>query len=155
MKKLGITLVAMVAVFSLSGCGCQKKPTETTKPEENVTNPDGTLKENVNTNEGVVKEQVVGNITLKDVNVVSTAYSATIRITATNNTDSDVSLSYFKIILKDKDGKNILGTNANGEDEFAVAPVYGTIKAKESKTLNASIDRNLDNVASFEYELVK
>ena len=59
-------------------------------------------------------------------------------------------VNYFKVYLKDKDGNNILGNDA-----FAVAPAYGPIKSKKSQVLYANIDRNLSEVYSISYEMVK
>lgn len=157
MKKIiNLSLMSLLCVLLITGCG--KKKEESNNPvndnkEPNIKdeiNEDGTLKKEVNNNSGVVKEQVVEGITLKNIELTSTAYTSTLKIEALNNTNEDITLKYFKVYLKDKDGKNILGN-----DEYAVASVYGTIKSKETKVLYANIDRNLSEVYSIDYEMVK
>ena len=157
MKKIiNLSLMLLLCVTLVTGCGKKKDETNNTgndNQENNIKdeiNEDGTLKEEVNNNSGVVKEQIVEGITLKNVELTSTAYTSTLKIEALNNTNEDITLNYFKVYLKDKDGNNILGN-----DSFAVAAVYGTIKSKESKVLYANIDRNLSEVYSISYEMVK
>ena len=156
MKNIAkIALISLVGLTLISGCGCSKKEeTDTQKKEQeklkSEINSDGTLKEEVNKNKGVVKEQTVEGITLTKTNFVTTAYTTTITVVAKNNTNSDITLEYFEVYLKYKNGKNVLG-----DGEFAPAPVFGTIKANEEKTLTVNIDRNLSEVESIEYKMVK
>ena len=157
MKKIiNLSLMLLLCVTLVTGCGKKKEENNNTVNDNQETNikdeinEDGTLKEEVNNNSGVVKEQTVEGITLKNTELTSTAYTSTLKIEALNNTNEDITLDYFKVYLKDKDGNNILG-----DDAFAVAAVYGTIKSKESKVLYANIDRNLSEVYSISYEMVK
>ena len=153
MKKIiSLSFMLLLCLTLVTGCGKSNKK-ETTTDEKNIkeeTNDDGTLKEDKNENKGVLKEQVVEGITLNSVELKSTAYSSTMSIKATNNTDSVITFQYLKVYFKDKDGKTILG-----ENEFAVASLFGTINSKESKTLNLNADRDLSNVYSISYEMVK
>ena len=152
MKKIiSLSLILLLCLTLVTGCGKSNKKED--NKENNIKdeiNEDGTLKEDKNENKGVLKEQVVEGITLSDVELKSTAYSSTMSIKATNNTDSAITFKYFKVYFKDKDGKNILGENV-----FAVASLFGTINSKESKTLNLNADRDLSNIYSISYEMVK
>lgn len=153
-------LISLMGLALVTGCGCSNTKKDN-KPNTGVDakeqeklkseiNADGTLKEEVNDNKGVVKEQTVEGITLTKTNFVSTAYTTTITVVAKNNTSNDITLEYFEVYLYDKNGKNVLG-----DGEFAVASVFGTIKANEEKTLTMNIDRNLNEVESIEYKMVK
>lgn len=150
MKKALFIILSFVSIMSISGCGCNKKQENPTNNQDSIKNEDGTLKETVNTNTGVTKIQEVDGITLSEPALVSTAYNSVLTIKAENKTKSDISLNYFKVYFKDKDGKYIL-TDPN----YAVAPVYGTIKSNESMTLIANIDSNLNSVYTIEYEMIK
>lgn len=153
MKKLiSLSLMLLLCLTLVTGCGksAKKEESEIDKNIKEEINDDGTLKEDKNENKGVLKEQTVEGITLNSVELKSTAYSSTMSVTATNNTNNDITFNYFKVYFKDKDGKNILG-----ENNFAVATLFGTLKSKESKVLNLSVDSNLSNVYSISYEMVK
>ena len=153
MKKIiSLSFMLLLCLTLVTGCGKSNKK-ETTTDEKNIKeeiNDDGTLKEDKNENKGVLKEQVVEGITLNSVELKSTTYSSTMSVTATNNTNNDITSNYFKVYFKDKDGKNILG-----EGSFAVATLFGTLKSKESKILSLNVDTNLSDVYSISYEMVK
>ena len=143
MKKIvNIGLVLLLCLFFITGCKKEDK--------KNDVNDNGTLKEEKNNNKGVLKEQVIDGITISGVKLNSTTYSATMSINATNDTENDITLEYFKVYFKDEDGNNILGG-----DSFALIPVFDTIKSKETKVLSTNIDRNLSSVYSVSYEIVK
>lgn len=156
MKKIiSLSLMFILCFGIITGCGKKK---ENDKPEQNnpelhekeEVNEDGTLKEDINSNKGVIEDKNVDGITIHNVELKSTTYSSTLTISAKNNTDSDITLEYFKVYLKDKDGNNILG-----EGSFAVATVFGTIESSQEKILNVDFDRDLSNVYDIEYEMVK
>lgn len=153
MKKIiSLSLMLLLCLTLVTGCGKsnEKEDVIDNKNIKDEINDDGTLKEDKNENKDVLKEQVIEGITLSNIELKSTAYSSTMSIKATNNTDSDITFQYLKVYFKDKDGKNILG-----EDVFAVAPLFGTINSKESKILNLNADRDLSNVYSISYEMIK
>ena len=152
MKKIiSLSLMLLLCLTLVTGCGkSNKKEDNKDNNIKDEINDDGTLKENKNENKGVLEEQVVDGVTISDIELKSTAYSSTMSIKATNNTDSAITFEYFKVYFKDKDGKNILGENG-----FAIAPLFGTINPRESKTLNLSADIDLSNVYSISYEMIK
>ena len=150
MKKIiNILLLLLICFVLIIGCG-KKKESSPNVNIKNEINPDGTLKEEINNNSGVVKEQIVEGITLKNIELKTTAYTSNLKIDALNNTNEDIKLEYFKVYLKDKNGNNILENNG-----FAIASVYGIIKSKETKVLYVSFDKNLSEVQSIIYEMVK
>ena len=66
--------------------------------------------------------------------------------TFSNNSDSDYKLDEYIIIIKDK----------NGEEIVRIPGYVGdTIKAGETRTINSSVDRDLSNAGSIEYEVKK
>lgn len=140
-----ILIITLVYCALLCGCGKPK-----TIIDDTITNSDGTLKETVNTNANVIKEQTVGGIKLGNVNLINTNYSAVLTVDATNTTDRDIKLEYFKVYLKDENGKDIL-SNPN----YIIVPVSGTIKVGETMKLTSNIDRSLQSVFALTYEIVK
>lgn len=156
MKKIiSLSLMLIFCFGIVTGCGKKKENDNPVQDnsESNVkeeVNEDGTLKEDINSNKGVIEEKVVEGITIHNAELKTTTYSSTLTISATNNTDSDITLEYFKVYLKDKDGNNILG-----EGSFAVASVFGTIESGQEEILNIDFDRDLSNVYDIDYEMVK
>lgn len=150
-KVISLSLVLLLCLTLVTGCGKSNKKED--NKENNIKdeiNEDGTLKEDKNENKGVLKEQVVDGITISDVELKTTAYSTVLSITATNNTNNDITFEYFEVYFKDKDGKNVLGDNS-----FALITVFDTIKSKESKPLSLTVDRNLSDVYSITYKMIK
>ena len=64
----------------------------------------------------------------------------------TNSTSTDYKLDEYIIIIKDKDGKEIVRIPGYVGD---------TIKAGETRTINSSVDIDLSNAGSIEYEVKK
>ena len=144
MKKNLLTILAIFLVVGVvSGCSCKKKDSKDGK-----TTPNGNTKqeESYNTNEDVIKDQDVEGLKLTNTSLVSTEYSATLVTSVTNPTSSDIDVRIFYIHVKDKDGNEIVTLQGY---------VGGKVPAGETREITSSVDRNLDDAASIEYELVE
>ena len=139
MKKIIMTSMSMLLVLGLvTGCGCNKK-------EENK-KTETTEEVKVNTNKEVVKEQEVEGIKMTNTSLRTENGISTLQTDVTNSTSTDYKLDEYTIIVKDKDGKEIVRMPGYVGD---------TIKAGETKTINSSVDIDLSNAASIEYEVKK
>jgi hypothetical protein len=128
-----IALSMLLVLGVATGCGCSKK--ETTEPTVQV-----------NTEKDVIKDQEVDGITLTNTSLIVTDGISKLVTEATNTTDSDYELDEFTIIVKDADG-NVITT----------IPGYvgSVIKSGETRTINSSVDIDLINAKSVEYEIKK
>ena len=136
MKKIVIlTLSALLLVGLITGCGCKKKEKETKKDEVKV-----------NTNKEVIKDQEVDGIKMTNTSMVTTNGITKLTTSVTNDTDTDYKLNEYMIIIKDKEGKEIVKIPGYVGD---------TIKAGETRTINSSVDIDLSKAASIEYEVKK
>lgn len=134
-KIFGLCLVGVFAVACVTGCGCQKKnDKEKNEPEESY-----------NTNKGVIEDKEIGGLKLTNTSLVSKKYSAILVTQVSNLTDSDITVGFFKIHVKDKKG-----------NEITTLPGYvgGEVPAGESREITSYADINLDNAYKIEYEIV-
>ena len=139
MKKTFLTGLAIILVLGIStGCGCMKKK-EKNKTEDKT-------KETYNTNENVIKDQEVEGLKLTNTSLVSTENSAQLVTSVSNPTDKDIEVKIFYIHVKDKNGDEIVKLKGY---------VGGVVPAGQTRDITSNVDRNLDNAASIEYELIK
>ncbi len=137
MKKMIMSLILMLLVLGLiTGCGCSKK--ETTKKEENEVK--------INTNENVIKDQEIDGIKMTNTSMITTNGITKLVTNVTNESNGDYQLEEYTIIVKDKEGKEIIRIPGY---------VGETIKAGETKIINSSVDMDLSNAESIEYEVKK
>ena len=136
MKKIiMMSFTVLLIVGLVTGCGCKKK--EKVKVKEEI---------KVNTNKDVIKNQEVDGIKMTNTSMVTTNGLTKLVTSVTNDTDKDYKLDEYMIIIKDKDGKEIVKIPGYVGD---------TIKAGETRTINSSVDIDLSNAASIEYEVKK
>ena len=146
MKKKFLTILSAFLVVGLAtGCGC-KKSGKTAEEKKNAEEEKKKTEERYNTNEEVIKDQEVEGLKLTNTSLVSTEYSATLVTSVTNPTSSDIDVRIFYIHVKDKDGNEIVTLQGY---------VGGKVPAGETREITSSVDRNLDDAASIEYELVE
>ena len=138
-KVINITLMLLVCLTLVTGCGKDKSKNEDKKDDNKTT-------VEVNNNEEVTKDQNIEWITITNTSLVYEEEISYLKSTVTNNTGSDYELNEYKINVKDSDG-NIIVT----------MPGYvgSVIKNGESKTINTMISEDLNNAYSIEYEVVK
>lgn len=140
MKKIiNITLMLLVCLTLVTGCGKDKSKNEDKKDDNKTT-------VEVNNNEEVTKDQNIEGITITNTSLVYEDGISYLKATVTNNTGSDYELNEYKINVKDNNG-NIIVT----------MPGYvgSVIKNGESKTVNTMISEDLSKAYSIEYEVVK
>lgn len=138
MKKIiMMSFTVLLIVGLVTGCGCKKKEKVKVKVKEEI---------KVNTNKDVIKNQEVDGIKMTNTSMVTTNGLTKLVTSVTNDTDKDYKLDEYMIIIKDKDGKEIVKIPGYVGD---------TIKAGETRTINSSVDIDLSNAASIEYEVKK
>lgn len=138
MKKIiMMSFTVLLIVGLVTGCGCKKKEKVKVKVKEEI---------KVNTNKDVIKNQEVDGIKMTNTSMVTTNGLTKLVTSVTNDTDKDYKLDEYRIIIKDKDGKEIVKIPGYVGD---------TIKAGETRTINSSVDIDLSNAASIEYEVKK
>ena len=140
MKKIiNITLMLLVCLTLVTGCGKDKSKNEDKKDDNKTT-------VEVNNNEEVTKDQNIEGIMITNTSLVYEDGISYLKATVTNNTGSDYELNEYKINVKDNNG-NIIAT----------MPGYvgSVIKNGESKTVNTMISEDLSKAYSIEYEVVK
>ena len=140
MKKIiNITLMLLVCLTLVTGCGKDKSKNEDKKDDNKTT-------VEVNNNEEVTKDQNIEGITITNTSLVHEDGISYLKATVTNNTGSDYELNEYRINVKDSDG-NIIVT----------MPGYvgSVLKNGESKTINTMISEDLSKAYSIEYEVVK
>ena len=137
MKKVMTLSISMLLVLGLvTGCGCNKKEEKKEQKEE----------VKVNTNKDVIKDQEVDGIKMTNTSFVTTNGITKLVTNVTNSSDEDYSLEEYIIIIKDKEGNEIVRIPGYVGD---------TIKAGETRTINSSVDRDLSDAGSIEYEVKK
>ena len=83
---------------------------------------------------------------MTNTSMVTTNGITKLTTSVTNDTDTDYKLNEYMIIIKDKEGKEIVKIPGYVGD---------TIKAGETRTINSSVDIDLSKAASIEYEVKK
>lgn len=98
MKKIGIGFLVTIFLLGMTGCGCSKK--EEVKPEENTAHG--------NTNEGVIKDQELGALKFTNTALVIDDDKSKLTTLVINESDEDIQVENFDIIVKDIDGNTIV-----------------------------------------------
>ena len=139
MKKIfGISLVVLSLVFTLTGCGCNKKEEEKKVETEYVDNK-------YNTNEGIIEDKTVGELKFTNTSLLTKENYSTLITLVTNPTDKAISVRIFNIYVKDKNGKTLVTLQGY---------VGGEIPAGESREITSNVDMSLANAHTVEYEIV-
>ena len=134
-KTIIMSLAILLTVGIVTGCGCKKKEKETVKEEIKV-----------NTNKDVIKDQEVDGIKMTNTSMVTTNGITKLVTNVANDSNVHYKLDEYTIIIKDKEGKEIVRIPGYVGD---------TIKAGETRTINSSVDIDLSNAGSIEYEVKK
>lgn len=124
--------VVLATTLLLTGCGKKKE-----EPKNDVKS---------NTEENVIKDQEVDGLKMTNTSLTITNGISTLVTEVSNNTGVDYQLEEFTITIKDKDG-NVLATLPGYVGE--------TIENGSTKTIDSSIDIDLSNATSVEYEIKK
>lgn len=136
MKK--VLFVSLVAILTLTtvGCGCDKKGTEKgkNKKEETV----------VNTEKEVIKDQKVEVFKMTNTSLTYDGSLSTLVTEVTNTSKETQHIKTFNIIVKDKDGKQMVKMLGYIGEE---------IPGGESRTITSSTNMDISKAASVEYSV--
>lgn len=134
-KVLLITLIASISLLSI-GCGCEKKE----KKKEEKTE----IK--VNSEENVVKDQEVETFKMTNTSLTYDGKMSTLLTDVTNISQNKEMLKSFNIIVKDKDGNEII---------TLLGYIGEEIEPGEIRTITSGTDMDLSKAASIEYTINK
>lgn len=134
MKK--ITIGIILTLLLVTGCG--------KKSEENPNNQKESIK--VNTSENVIKDQKIEVFEFTNTSLIYSEGTTRFETTVTNTSDETAYLSEFRIHVKDKEGKEV---------EQLVGFVGSELKSKESRIINSYSVKDLTDVDTIEYEVIR
>lgn len=137
MKKILIIITITVMTFTITGCGCSKNEKKLVKKEK-------TPVVKTNDKEGVIKDQQVEMFKMQDTSVTYDGETSTLITFVTNTSNETQTFDSFNIVVKDKDGKELITMLGFANNE---------LKAGETKTIISSTDVNLLKAASVEYSV--
>ena len=134
MKKILRNISLICLCLLLTGCFGKKK--EETKKEE--------PKKTVVKSKNVIKDQTIDGIKISDVDLSVTDGASTYTAKVTNTTKKDIAVEDIDIIVKDKDGNQLVQL---------LGYVGGTIKPDDSKPITSSTDADLKKADSITYKI--
>ena len=138
MKK--ILVIGLIMALSLTtGCGCDKKEKENNKKKEEK-------KIEVNDNKGVVEDKEVEGLNLTNTSLTWDGSQSKLVTEVSNNTGADKELRSFNILVKDKNGKEMI---------TLLGYVGEVIPNGKVRTITSFASENLTDAVSVEYTINK
>lgn len=122
-------MLVLLIIVTLTGCN----------KSENV-EPNKEIEANTNTN--VIADKELDALTFTNTSLVNTNGVSELTTTVTNNSETDITIDTFKIIIKNKNGDIVKET---------VGYVGGVIKSKGNKVIITSMNIDLSNAYDIEY----
>ena len=138
-KKILLTLVMLLSISLVTGCGCGKKKSDgkdSTKKEDKI---------EYNTNKGVVEDKEVEGLKLTNTSLKTSEYNSTLVTSVSNPTNKDIYVRIFNIYVKDKEGNTIVTLQGY---------VGGIVPAGDTRNITSNVDMNLKDAYKVDYELV-
>lgn len=134
MKK--VLLIGMMGVFALTtvGCGCDKKKKEEKKDVKVVEN----------TEKDVIKDQEVEVFKMTNTSLVYDGSLSTLVTDVTNTSTETQYMKSFDIIVKDKDGQEML---------TMLGYIGEEIPGGETRTITSNTDMDISKAGSVEYKI--
>lgn len=134
MKK--VLLIGMMGVLALAtvGCGCDKKKKEEEKDVKVVEN----------TEKDVIKDQEVEVFKMTNTSLVYDGSLSTLVTDVTNTSTETQYMKSFDIIVKDKDGQEML---------TMLGYIGEEIPGKETRTITSNTDMDISKAGSVEYKI--
>lgn len=132
-KLINMSLVLLIGLFLLTGCGNKEKENEETDTK-------------VNTNENVVKDQTLENFKFENTSLVYEDGTSILQTVVTNTSTETTYLTEFKIHVKDEYGVEIIELTGFVGDSLA---------AGESRTITSSYGDDITKAASITYEVIR
>ena len=144
MKKNKLLIIIVLLLIIVTGCG-KKSDNKETNPKHKTENKNST-DVIVNTNENIIKEQEIDGIKAKNVSLYIEDGISYLSVDMVNDTNGDYTLNEYTLIIKDKDGKEIIKL-----------PGYigEVIKAGQTKTIKSMTNTDLSKAYSIEYKVNK
>lgn len=139
MKKLFISTLIISLLF-ISGCGKEETPNN---PEPTIPTEEQTK---INTNDDVIGNKELEEFSFTNSSLSYENGSSTFETIVTNNSNNTTYLKEFKIIFKDNEGKEIV---------TLIGFVADNIGPNESKVITTSVDEDLTQATSIEYQVVR
>lgn len=139
MSKKIIALFLACGLIFATGCG---KKTNDNKNPNNGKDDTNVVTPIANTDEAVVGEQIIDGLKFTNVTLISEGESTVYTADVVNTTDTAIDVKSFNIILKDKDGNDLV---------TLLGFVGSTIAPNESAQITSSVSMNLLNAKSVEY----
>ena len=130
-KLLTITIVILLSITLLTGCGKKDDKKDEIKS---------------NTNENVVKDQVIDELTLTNTSLITKNGESTLVTLVTNSTGSTKTVKTFDIFVKDEKGEVIVTLTGY---------VGGEVPPGESRTITSNVEMDLSKAKSVEYVIKK
>lgn len=131
MKKIiSFGLVCLLGVGLITGCGCNKKETNTDILDEKEANT-------------VIKDIKVEGLDVIDYLVLLENNISTVYFEVVNNTEETKTYENIECSMYDKDGKVL----------YSFEEPLGTLESLESKEIKHQVDIDLTKVANVEYVL--
>ena len=137
MKKILLIITITVITFTITGCGFSKNEKKEVKKEK-------TPVVKTNDKKDVIKDQQVEMFKMQDTSVTYDGETSTLITFVTNTSNETQTFDSFNIVVKDKDGKELITMLGFANNE---------LKAGETKTIVSSTDVNLLKAASVEYSV--
>lgn len=132
-KVINISLVLLIGLLLLTGCGNKEKENKETNTK-------------INTNEDVVKDQTLENFKFENTNLVYEDGTSILQTVVTNTSNETTYLTEFKIHVKDEHGVEIIELTGFVGD---------SLSAGESRTITSSYGDDITNAASITYEVIR
>ena len=129
MKKIINSALVLLVFVTLTGCS--KK--ENIEPNKEIES---------NTNENVIADKKLDDLTFTNTNLITENGVSELTTTVTNNSDIDITIDTFKILIRNKNGDIVKET---------VGYIGGIIKSKGSKMIITSMNIDLGNAYDIEY----
>lgn len=136
MKKIALLSLVFVALMT-TGCGSEKEAKKENKKEPETV---------INTEKDVIKDQEVDGLTMSNTVLSTTDGVTTLTVEVKNNSGEDYHLSKINVIVKDVTGNTI----------FTVPCYIGNVITNgATKMINTTLDVDLNNAVSIEYNIIK
>ncbi len=137
-KIVALSVVLLVGMVLVAGCGCDKKNKKDEKKEKDDVQ--------VNTNPDVIKDQKVGVFSFANTSLSYQDGNSILVTSVTNTSDKTEKVPEFIIHVK----------NADGTERVTMKGFFGgELKAGETKTITSSYGGDLTKAAKIEYEIAK
>ncbi len=136
MKKVLLTLMIVLSVFMVTGCGKPKKHPASTIEEEKI---------KTNVNEAVIKEMEIDGLKIERSSLVYEGGISKLTTAVTNISNNVLAIDSINIIYKDEKGVATTLTAVVGDPIVQNQTVY----------ITSTTDVDLTKAVSVEYQVVK